>query len=322
MIVYYNHDEIVKMLDSTLLRPDIIDADLTALCEDAKRFGFPAVIVNPCNVKYCRKLLKDSDVKVGTVIGFPLGETLKTKLTQIKQAKKDGAQDLDIMISLSALKNGRWDLLAREMKKLMAACKGKTVKVIIETCYLTREEIIKACELCVSLKVRFVKTSTGYGTAGATLENVELMLQAIKDAPRDYDKDLFPCQIKASGGIKTYLDAKLLAEAGAFRIGTSHAREIALSDEIPAEKTEPVAEKSTPKAIPLTKREFAKPVAEEIPDAAEEEPAVIKEPIIAEVIVEEEPIVAEEEKIDEPVIAVEEEAEEPVTAEEPVVMEE
>ncbi|MDR3318853.1 MAG: hypothetical protein LBS99_05380, partial [Clostridiales bacterium] len=121
----------------------------------------------------------------------------------------------------------RWDAVKTELAKIVAACKGKTVKVIIETCYLTKEEIVKICELCVALKVRYIKTSTGYGTGGATVEIVDLMQNAIEKAPRDYDPALFPCQVKASGGIDTYAQAKALAENGAYLIGTSNAREIA-----------------------------------------------------------------------------------------------
>lgn len=229
MKINYDEHEILEMLDSTLLRADATAEDIISLCETAKANDFAAVIVNPVFVKRSRQLLKGSPVKVGTVVGFPFGADFgAVKVAEAKAAIKAGAQDLDIVMPVYLAKQGQWEDLYKELRKVVKACKKRTVKIIIETCYLTKEEIIKACEVCVKLKVRFVKTSTGYGSAGASADDVVLMVKAIKSAVREAsqggtDKDLHTIEVKASGGIRTLTDAVAMAHAGAKRIGTTAA---------------------------------------------------------------------------------------------------
>lgn len=225
--------EVLEMLDSTFLRADAIDADITELCENATEHEFAAVIVNPLQIKKARKLLRGSPVKVGTVIAFPLGdEFTSVKVTQTKKAIRAGAQDIDMVIAISQIKQGNWEYVAKDIKKVKRAARGKTLKVILETGLLSREEIVKAVEICVQLKVRFIKTGTGYN-APADLETVKLILHTIKEAHRTessqgIDKDQNTVEVKASGGIKTFAQALQFAQAGVKRIGTSNAAAIAI----------------------------------------------------------------------------------------------
>ena len=201
-----------KLIDHTILKPDASFEDVEKLCMEAKQFGFMSVCVNPAFIPLCVKLLKDSDVKVCTVIGFPLGATLKdAKVFETREAVEEGADEIDMVINVSQLKAGNDEYVYQEIKDIRNACKGKILKVILETCLLTDEEIVRASELSVKAGADFVKTSTGFSTGGATVHAVSLMRQTVGDR----------CGVKASGGVRTYEDLVKMVEAGANRIGTS-----------------------------------------------------------------------------------------------------
>lgn len=200
-------------IDHTLLKADALEKDIKKLCNEAKEYEFFSVCVNPCFVKSAKKYLKGSNVKVCTVIGFPLGaNTTKTKLFEAKKAISDGADELDVVLNISKFKDKKYTYVGKELAKIVDLCNKKViVKVIIETCYLTKEEILSACKLVYECGVDYVKTSTGYGKDGANLEDVKMM--------REYCKDKL--KIKASGGIKTLKQVEEFILAGAERIGTS-----------------------------------------------------------------------------------------------------
>lgn len=200
-------------IDHTLLKADALEKDIKKLCNEAKEYEFFSVCVNPCFVKSAKKYLKGSNVKVCTVIGFPLGaNTTKTKLFEAKKAIADGADELDVVLNISKFKDKKYTYVGKELAKIVDLCNKKViVKVIIETCYLTKEEILSACKLVYECGVDYVKTSTGYGRDGANLEDVKMM--------REYCKDKL--KIKASGGIKTLKQVEEFILAGAERIGTS-----------------------------------------------------------------------------------------------------
>lgn len=201
-----------KFIDHTNLKQDASINDIKTLCEEAIKFDFMSVCINPCFVKYAHDVLLDSEVKVCTVIGFPLGaNTTKTKVYETKQALKDGADEIDMVINVSALKDKKYDYVKNEISKIKKVCKNKILKVILETCLLTDEEIVKACELSLEAKADFVKTSTGFSKGGAAVEAVALMRKTVGDK----------CGVKASGGVKTFEDMQKMIDAGASRIGTS-----------------------------------------------------------------------------------------------------
>jgi deoxyribose-phosphate aldolase len=219
--------EVLEKLDSTLLSPTATAADIEKLCNDALAGGFKAVVVNPVNVAACHKILKESLVKVCTVVGFPLGEDLtKVKVFETKRALKAKADEIDMVMCISAAKAGRWEYVGKEIGKIAKLCRKRVLKVIIETCFLTDAEIKQACEVVVRNGARFVKTSTGFGSAGAVLANVEIMHDTVSDILKTFKQDDARCEVKASGGIKTFEQAKAFVEAGATRIGTSSAMEI------------------------------------------------------------------------------------------------
>ena len=206
-----------KYIDHTLLKANAKKEDIIKLCDEAKQYKFKSVCINPYFVSLAKKKLKDSNVLVCTVIGFPLGANLtKTKILEAKQAIEDGADELDVVINISKFLDKGYYYIEEELKEIVKVAKDKLVKVIIETAYLTDEEITKACAIVNASKARFIKTSTGFAHQGATIDNIKLMKKATSI-------DVF---IKASGGIKTYEDAKKMIEAGADRIGTSNGVEI------------------------------------------------------------------------------------------------
>lgn len=200
-------------IDHTLLKADASEKDIKKLCKEAKEYEFFSVCVNPCFVKSAKKYLKGSDVKVCTVIGFPLGaNTTKTKLFETKRAINEGADEIDVVFNISKFKDKKYSYVGKELSKIVDLCKKKViVKVIIETCYLTKEEILEACKLVYECGVDYVKTSTGYGKDGANLDDVRMMREFCKDK----------LKIKASGGIKTLKQVEDFVLAGAERIGTS-----------------------------------------------------------------------------------------------------
>lgn len=210
---------IATYIDHTILKPTTLTADVKALCEEANENSMAAVCVPPMFVKQAKSLLQNSNVKVATVIGFPFGySAVEAKLAEVLLAIVDGADELDMVINISALKNNDWQYLAGEINAILPIIrtKKKVLKVIIESGLLTDEEIIKCCDLYGLAGVDFLKTSTGYAESGATVHAVKLMRKHLADTVK----------IKASGGIRTFKFAKELIEAGADRIGCSSSLKI------------------------------------------------------------------------------------------------
>ena len=206
-----------KMIDHTKLGANVTKAQIDQLLEEAKTYDFKSVFINPIWVKYAAHKLKHTNVLTCTVIGFPHGtHQPNVKVFEAEQAILDGAEELDMVINVHALKSKDYHTVKEEIKGIVDIAEGRYVKVILETCYLTDEEIVKACEIAVQAGANFVKTSTGFGTGGATVEHVKLMKQTVGDA----------CEVKASGGVRTYEDAVKMVEAGATRIGTSNGVQI------------------------------------------------------------------------------------------------
>ncbi len=204
-----------KYVEHTLLKQDARKADLIKLFEEAKEYKFLGVCINPCYVKLAKENLKDTDVKVVTVIGFPLGaNTTETKIFETIQAVKDGADEIDMVINVTKVKDRETDFLVEEIKLIKSACGGKNLKVIIETDLLTKDEIKYACECAIQGGADFVKTSTGFvkGGVGAKAEDVELMYNTVHS---------YGLQVKASGGIRDKESALAMIKAGATRLGTS-----------------------------------------------------------------------------------------------------
>lgn len=206
-----------KFIDHTLLKPDCLDKDIEKLCSEAKEYDFASVCVNSSYVKKCVELLKGTTVKVCTVVGFPLGAcSTEAKLAETKKALEDGASEIDMVINISRLKCHDDKYVENEISVLKKACGNNVLKVIIETCLLTDEEKIRACLDAVNAHADFVKTSTGFSTGGATVEDVKLMKQTVQDK----------ALVKASGGIKDKNTFLKMIEAGASRIGASKGVEI------------------------------------------------------------------------------------------------
>ncbi|MDD4388009.1 MAG: deoxyribose-phosphate aldolase [Bacilli bacterium] len=201
-----------KLIDHTLLKATAVQSDIKKLCDEAIQYDFMSVCVNPCYVSYAKELLQDSDVLVCTVVGFPLGaNTIETKQAETLDAVNNGADEIDMVINIGKAKEHDFDYLVEEIKAVVTAAAGRVVKVIIETCYLTDEEKREACRAASVAGAHFVKTSTGFGTGGATVHDVSLMREAI----------LSEMSVKASGGIRTKDDMMQMVKAGASRIGTS-----------------------------------------------------------------------------------------------------
>jgi deoxyribose-phosphate aldolase len=204
--------QLAQMIDHTILRPDATLQDVTTACEDAKRYGFAAFIVNSCHVARAKAILADTPVKVGAVVGFPHGASTTTvKIVEAMEAMKNGAEELDIVINIGLVRSGRYDLVEIDMKNTIAMTPKIIHKIIVETGYLTTEEIANVCRLAVRAGAEFVKTSTGYGPRGATVEDVLLMREIVGSL----------CRVKASGGIRDLATVRALVDAGAERIGTS-----------------------------------------------------------------------------------------------------
>lgn len=204
--------KINRYIDHTLLKATATEGDILALCKEARECEFFSVCVNSGYVSLAKKNLSGSNVKVCTVIGFPLGAmSTNAKLLETREALKDGAQEFDMVINIGELKSRNYKKIEEEITALKTVVGDLVLKVIIETCYLTKEEIVLACELAVKAGADFVKTSTGFGTGGATLEDVLLMKKAVEGKAK----------IKASGGIKNLETALSYIEAGVDRIGTS-----------------------------------------------------------------------------------------------------
>jgi deoxyribose-phosphate aldolase len=201
-----------KYIDHTVLKADTPKSKVQQIIDEAKKYDFMSVCINPTWVAFAASELKDSDVKVCTVIGFPLGaNTPEVKAFETKQAIENGADEVDMVINIGAAKDGDWDLVERDIKAVVDAAGDTLNKVIIETALLTDDEKVKACEAAVRAGADYVKTSTGFSTGGATVEDIKLMRATV-------GPDL---GVKASGGIYSAADAEAMIAAGATRIGTS-----------------------------------------------------------------------------------------------------
>ncbi len=204
---------LAQLIDHTLVRPDATIDEVTAACEAAKRYGFTSVVVSGSYVARARDLLGNTLIKVCAVVGFPHGAcTTTVKIVEAMEAVKNGASELDIVMHIGMLKSGQYDFVEIDLKNIIAMTPGKIHKVIIETGSLTPDEIILACKIAAQSGAEFVKTSTGYGLRGATIEDVRLMREAVGTT----------CRIKAAGGIRDLAAVTALVEAGAERVGTSH----------------------------------------------------------------------------------------------------
>ncbi len=201
-----------KYIDHTILKQDARKSDIVNLCNEAKENDFASVCINPYWIPVAKELLAGTGVDVCTVIGFPLGaNATATKAFETAQAIKDGATEIDMVINVGALKDKEYDVVYEDIKAVVDAANGTLVKVIIETCLLTDEEKVKACELSVKANANFVKTSTGFSTGGATKEDIALMRKTVGEN----------VGVKASGGVRTPEDFDNMIKAGATRIGTS-----------------------------------------------------------------------------------------------------
>lgn len=212
-------NEVLGIIDHTILKPDATEEMIEKLCKEAKEYRFAAVCINPYYVGLCKKLLKNSKVKIATVIGFPLGaNTSQTKAFEAKNAIENGCDEVDMVINIAALKSKDYSTVKEDIEAVVEAAKGKAlVKVIIETSFLNNEEKVKVCELAMESGADFVKTSTGFSASGATIEDVKLMKKVVGDK----------LGIKASGGIRDLETAKKMIEAGANRLGASSGVKIA-----------------------------------------------------------------------------------------------
>lgn len=207
-------EQLANMIDHTNLKAFADDAAFEKLCDEAKKYNFKMVAINPAQTVRCKKKLEGSPVHVGAAIGFPLGQTtLECKIFETKDAIEKGADEIDYVINVAELKNKNYDYIKKEMEEIVKICReaGKTSKVIFENCYLTDDEKRKVAEIAKEVKPDFIKTSTGFGTGGATVEDVKLMKSVVGDEVK----------VKAAGGIRDLKIALAMIEAGAERLGTS-----------------------------------------------------------------------------------------------------
>ena len=206
-------NSIAKKIDHTMLKPEATTETIRRYCKEAKEYGFASVCVNTCHVPLVSDELKGTDVKTCCVVGFPLGAmSTAAKAFEAREAVKEGAEEVDMVLNIGAVKDGNYDFVKKDIEAVVEASKPAIVKVIIETCLLTEEEKRKVCLLSVEAGAAFVKTSTGFSTGGATPEDVGLMRETVGDR----------AQVKASGGIRTPEDAEKMLEAGADRIGAGN----------------------------------------------------------------------------------------------------
>ena len=207
-------EALAAIFDHTLLRASASLSELAQLCAEARQYGFGMVAINSAHVAFCRGQLEGSPVHVGAAISFPLGQTtLDVKLFETEKAIRDGADEIDYVTDLTHVKEGDWNAVEEEMKRITRMCReaGVISKVIFENCYLTRDEIRRLAQIAREVEPDFIKTSTGFGPSGATAEDVRLMKQTVGDRVR----------VKAAGGIRSWESCRAMLEAGAERIGTS-----------------------------------------------------------------------------------------------------
>ena len=212
-------ETVAGMIDHTNLKATATRDDIRKLCDEAKTYHFASVMVNSAFTALCKDLVKGTGVLVGTVAGFPLGQmSTAAKVFEAETAIADGADEIDYVVNVSDVKDGKWDLVRDEMARITAAChtRGAGCKVIFENCYLTKEQIVRLAEIAKEVKPGFIKTSTGFGTGGATPEDVRLMKETVGDAVK----------VKAAGGIRDWASCKAMIDAGAERIGASAGKQI------------------------------------------------------------------------------------------------
>ena len=205
---------LAKYFDHTFLKAYATRADFEKLCKEARELGTAMVAINSAQVRVCKELLEGCDVHVGAAISFPLGQSvLEIKVEETKKAIQDGADEIDYVINIGEAKMGHWDYIEEEMRQITEICRAHKVisKVIFENCYLEKDEIRKLAEIAKKVKPDYIKTSTGFGTGGATLEDVRLMKETVGD----------DVKVKAAGGVRDWKTCKAMIEAGAERIGTS-----------------------------------------------------------------------------------------------------
>lgn len=211
--------ELAGMFDHTFLKAYATKEDFIKLCNEAKEIGAAMVAINSSPVAMCKELLKGTNIHVGAAISFPLGQTtIEVKVAETKKAIEDGADEIDYVINIGELKMGHYDYIEKEMQSIVDVCKEHHVlsKVIFENCYLEKDEIIKVAQIAKKVKPDYIKTSTGFGTGGATVEDVRLMKEVVGD----------DVQVKAAGGIRDWTTCQAMIEAGATRIGTSSSLKI------------------------------------------------------------------------------------------------
>ncbi|MFZ7173499.1 deoxyribose-phosphate aldolase [[Pasteurella] aerogenes] len=203
--------EITKFIDHTALSAEKNEQDIIKLCDEAIENGFFSVCINSCYIPLAKEKLQGTDVKICTVVGFPLGANLTSvKAFETQEAIRAGADEIDMVINIGWIKSQKWQEVKADIQAVLQACDGIPLKVILETCLLTKEEIVQACEICKALNVAFVKTSTGFNKGGATVEDVALMKQTVGEIG-----------VKASGGVRDAQTALAMIDAGATRIGAS-----------------------------------------------------------------------------------------------------
>ncbi len=208
--------QLARMIDHTILKPEATQADVKKLCEEALKHNFYSCCVNSSWVRYVAQILRGSSVKVCAVVGFPLGAAPpEIKALEARRAIREGAKEIDMVINVGLVKSGNWDAVTKDIRAVAEACKdgGALLKVILETCLLTKDEIAKACEASMKARADYVKTSTGFNKGGATAEDIALMARTV--APKRLG-------VKASGGVRTYADAMLMIRNGATRVGSSN----------------------------------------------------------------------------------------------------
>lgn len=211
--------QLTSMFDHTLLKPYAVDEDFVKLCQEAIELNAAMVAINSAPVALCKKLLKGTNIHVGAAISFPLGQTpLNIKIAETKKAIEDGADEIDYVINIGKAKMHDWEYIYNEMYDIVSVCRKNhvIVKVIFENCYLSKDEIVKLCEIAKEIKPDFIKTSTGFGTGGALVEDVKLMKSIVED----------DVKVKAAGGIRDWKTCQQMIGAGAQRIGTSSAFQI------------------------------------------------------------------------------------------------
>ena len=215
----YTLDDFARLIDHTNLHADATEADMKKLCDEAKKYHFKMVAINQVQSKFCSEQLKGTDIDTGAAIAFPLGQqTIESKVFDTRDAIKNGANEIDYVINITQLKAKDYDYIKQEMQEMVNACHENHVpcKVIFENCYLDQCEIKKLSEIAKEIKPDFIKTSTGFGTGGATIEDVRLMKEIVGQE----------VQVKAAGGIRDWQTCLAMIEAGATRIGTSHSLNI------------------------------------------------------------------------------------------------